>query len=360
MAGARLSSAQPGGRAAPRADRLAGRCDPDRRRGRSPALRYAAAGHPYARRRSRHLARRGRRGLPAAGRRRPGPPPGSGTLVLGVRRRPGSEPAPPPEPAPGRQAASDPLRGLPRRRRGTADRPLARRAGSLRRSPAPPGCGPNGRCSTTRPRPTSGTATRAGTRGCAELAGWLAPAARTAHARRTTSSWWPASRSRSRCSARCCAPAAKRRSRSRTRDRVALGTRSSTGDCARCRSRWTTTGCGSTTWSRAALGAPCSPRRTSSRPASCWRRSAGGRCWSGPRARLVIEDDYDAEYRYDRAPVPALQASAPDRIAYTGSTSKTLAPGLRLGLADPAAPAARGPARGQARQRSGLLGDRRS
>jgi GntR family transcriptional regulator / MocR family aminotransferase len=46
---------------------------------------------------------------------------------------------------------------------------------------------------------------------------------------------------------------------------------------------------------------------------------------------LVIEDDYDAEYRYDRAPVPALQASAPDQIAYAGSTSKSLAPGLRLG-----------------------------
>jgi GntR family transcriptional regulator / MocR family aminotransferase len=46
---------------------------------------------------------------------------------------------------------------------------------------------------------------------------------------------------------------------------------------------------------------------------------------------LIIEDDYDAEYRYDRAPVPALQASAPDQIAYTGSTSKTLAPGMRLG-----------------------------
>lgn len=45
----------------------------------------------------------------------------------------------------------------------------------------------------------------------------------------------------------------------------------------------------------------------------------------------MIEDDYDAEYRYDRAPVPALQALAPDRVAYAGSTSKTLAPGLRLG-----------------------------
>jgi GntR family transcriptional regulator / MocR family aminotransferase len=50
-----------------------------------------------------------------------------------------------------------------------------------------------------------------------------------------------------------------------------------------------------------------------------------------PAGRLIIEDDYDAEYRYDRAPVPAMQASAPDLIAYTGSTSKSLAPGMRLG-----------------------------
>jgi GntR family transcriptional regulator/MocR family aminotransferase len=52
---------------------------------------------------------------------------------------------------------------------------------------------------------------------------------------------------------------------------------------------------------------------------------------AGGAERLVIEDDYDAEYRYDRAPVPALQASAPEHVAHTGSTSKTLAPGLRLG-----------------------------
>ena len=50
--------------------------------------------------------------------------------------------------------------------------------------------------------------------------------------------------------------------------------------------------------------------------------------WNG---ELVIEDDYDAEYRYDRAPVPALHAAGPDRIAYAGSTSKSLAPALRLG-----------------------------
>lgn len=46
---------------------------------------------------------------------------------------------------------------------------------------------------------------------------------------------------------------------------------------------------------------------------------------------LVIEDDYDAEYRYDRPPVGALQGIAPDRVVYVGSTSKTLAPGLRIG-----------------------------
>ncbi len=46
---------------------------------------------------------------------------------------------------------------------------------------------------------------------------------------------------------------------------------------------------------------------------------------------LVVEDDYDAEHRYDRAPVPALHASAPGHVAHTGSTSKTLAPGMRIG-----------------------------
>jgi GntR family transcriptional regulator/MocR family aminotransferase len=46
---------------------------------------------------------------------------------------------------------------------------------------------------------------------------------------------------------------------------------------------------------------------------------------------VLIEDDYDAEHRYDRAPVCALHALAPDRIVYTGSVSKTLAPALRVG-----------------------------
>jgi GntR family transcriptional regulator / MocR family aminotransferase len=53
--------------------------------------------------------------------------------------------------------------------------------------------------------------------------------------------------------------------------------------------------------------------------------------WAAASDALIIEDDYDAEYRYDRAPVPALHASAPGHVAYAGSTSKTLAPGMRLG-----------------------------
>ncbi|MFF4099359.1 PLP-dependent aminotransferase family protein [Streptomyces sp. NPDC001903] len=46
---------------------------------------------------------------------------------------------------------------------------------------------------------------------------------------------------------------------------------------------------------------------------------------------LVVEDDYDAEHRYDRAPVPALRALLPEGVCYAGSVSKLLAPALRLG-----------------------------
>lgn len=53
--------------------------------------------------------------------------------------------------------------------------------------------------------------------------------------------------------------------------------------------------------------------------------------WAAARQGVVVEDDYDAEYRYDRSPVGALQGLAPDRVVYGGSVSKTLAPGLRLG-----------------------------
>ena len=60
--------------------------------------------------------------------------------------------------------------------------------------------------------------------------------------------------------------------------------------------------------------------------------------WAVEADALIIEDDYDGEFRYDRRPIGAMQALAPDRVIYAGTASKTLAPGLRLGwLAVPAA-----------------------
>ena len=53
--------------------------------------------------------------------------------------------------------------------------------------------------------------------------------------------------------------------------------------------------------------------------------------WATEHRATIVEDDYDAEFRYDRAPVGALQGLAPDRVALIGTVSKSLAPALRLG-----------------------------
>jgi GntR family transcriptional regulator / MocR family aminotransferase len=68
------------------------------------------------------------------------------------------------------------------------------------------------------------------------------------------------------------------------------------------------------------IGVPLTARRRAI--AVEWVLGTGG---------LIIEDDYDGEFRYDRHPLGALQALAPQRVAYVGTASKTLAPGLRLG-----------------------------
>ena len=68
------------------------------------------------------------------------------------------------------------------------------------------------------------------------------------------------------------------------------------------------------------LGAALSPeRRTAARD---WTRITGG---------LILEDDYDGEFRYDRKPVGALQGLEPERTVYFGTSSKSLAPALRVG-----------------------------
>ncbi|AXG76686.1 MocR-like pyridoxine biosynthesis transcription factor PdxR [Streptomyces paludis] len=53
--------------------------------------------------------------------------------------------------------------------------------------------------------------------------------------------------------------------------------------------------------------------------------------WARAVDGYILEDDYDGDFRYDRAPVGALQGLDPERVVYTGSVSKSLAPGLRLG-----------------------------
>jgi len=53
--------------------------------------------------------------------------------------------------------------------------------------------------------------------------------------------------------------------------------------------------------------------------------------WARRRGALIIEDDYDGEFRYDRSPVGALQGLDHDHVVYLGTASKSLAPGLRLG-----------------------------
>jgi len=53
--------------------------------------------------------------------------------------------------------------------------------------------------------------------------------------------------------------------------------------------------------------------------------------WARERDGLILEDDYDAEHRYDRHAMGAVQALDPAHVAYLGSVSKVLSPALRIG-----------------------------
>jgi GntR family transcriptional regulator / MocR family aminotransferase len=53
--------------------------------------------------------------------------------------------------------------------------------------------------------------------------------------------------------------------------------------------------------------------------------------WARTRDGVILEDDYDGEFRYDREPVGAVQGLDPERVVYLGSVSKSLSPALRLG-----------------------------
>ena len=61
------------------------------------------------------------------------------------------------------------------------------------------------------------------------------------------------------------------------------------------------------------------------------RRRAAVVDWARARGGVILEDDYDGEFRYDRKPVGALQGLDPERVVHIGSVSKSLSPALRLG-----------------------------
>ena len=61
------------------------------------------------------------------------------------------------------------------------------------------------------------------------------------------------------------------------------------------------------------------------------RRREALLAWARESDALIIEDDYDAEFAYERRPASVLQCSAPERVALVGSVSKTLSPAVRIG-----------------------------
>jgi hypothetical protein len=65
-------------------------------------------------------------------------------------------------------------------------------------------------------------------------------------------------------------------------------------------------------------------------PAPTAERRGALIAWARDRGALIVEDDYDVEYRFGRDPVASLQGLAPDLVAFVGTASKTLAPALRL------------------------------
>ena len=52
--------------------------------------------------------------------------------------------------------------------------------------------------------------------------------------------------------------------------------------------------------------------------------------WTRARGAVLVEDDYDGEFRYDRRPLGAMQALDPDHVVYGGTASKALAPAVGL------------------------------
>ena len=283
--------------------------------GRLPVGQPAAA-HPGAGRRPAGVPRRGHRGVPAARRGRarrrprPGRHHGRGAGQLGASRTAAATPdRGPARCSAARRAPTSSTRcGRPPRRID-----LSPGVPDLAAFPRRPGCAPSGPCSPSLSPTAFGYGDPRGTPALRlrrrDLAG---PQPGHRGRRRTRWSSSPASRRRSGCWRRCSARTASPRSPWRTPVRSASASTCATWAWPRRRSRSTPTGSGSTTCARSGVaggaadpGAPVPDRR------GARRRPAARADRAGPTpGGLVIEDDYDAEHRYDRPPVPALRVDA--------------------------------------------------
>ena len=129
------------------------------------------------------------------------------------------------------------------------------------------------------------------------------------------------------------APAARAASRWRSPATPSSGRSSRAPGSRPSRCRSTTAGCASTrcrrTGADAVVVTPAHQHPTGA--VLTPERRTALLAWLRARDAVAIEDDYDAEHRYDRAAVGALQGLAPDRVVYAGSASKVLAPALRVG-----------------------------
>ena len=318
----------------------------------------APAGHPPARL---ARARRGARTSRAASSARPTPrsPPRAGSRSAAARpgrpRRP-----PPPASAPVRRPATARDRDRVEARRDPLARSRAARPDARPRPISPRSRGGRGRrrcgrCSPRCPTRRSTTATRAATTSCAPSWPPISCGCAASSPRRR-----PRGHERLHAGAVADVPGAEGARARRGRGRGPVARRlvgddplGRAGGRRACRSTSTASGVDALD-ADAVLVTPAHQFPTGAVLAPERRRAL--LAWGG----IVIEDDYDSEYRYDRAPVGTLQRLAPDRVVYLGTASKTLAPGAAARLARRAA--GRSPA-AIARERwavdSGGAGDRR-
>ena len=253
---------------------------------------------------------------------------------LVARRGAGTAVAPRPPAGPEASGRAPAARGRGRARRPTT---CARAAPTSRPSRAPRGRRRCARPCGRSPTPASTTATRAAPRRCGPRWPPTSAAPGASPPRRATSSSPRASPRASRWSGRRCASAAPAAWPSRTPAGAVSTARCSTPGLEAVPVPVDADGLDVD--ALLALDPPVDAVALTPAhqfpTASCWRRAGARRSCGGPRrpAASLVEDDYDADHRYDREPVGALQALAPAHVVHAGSVEQGARPGAAPGLA---------------------------